>query len=282
MGPLNVPLYRFGLHWLPTFLDEVARTAKPEPWGSRMKTLELYLRASYEIAARQSKVHEDPSLGIAFWRAGSLVSLTSDPLWLVYERNWRAQPFWRFREVAVGRPPECVDLGDLTLEYTPPAFHRDWPIHFQQGSLDHIMGSDPNRARLQLVLREALDHFSEHLVLRAIYGEIQLKRKEEAVIAQWYRGDYQFLMPLHLTQPERVELTAVLQPDPPMQRYIVRTLLLPHYAYAYVRAVAKSRDGVPDGMLLADKDLVPLDAQEKDTCCTTQSRSCMGRRPWPV
>ena len=212
MGPLNVPLYRFGLHWLPTFLDEVARTAKPEPWGSRMKTLELYLRASYEIAARQSKVHKDPSLGIAFWRAGSLVSLTSDPLWLVYERNWRAQPYWRFREVAVGRPPECVDLGDLTLEYTPPAFHRDWPIHFQQGSLDHMMGSDPSRARLQLVLREALDHSSKHLVLRAIYGEIQLKRKEEAVIAQWYRGDYQFLMPLHLTQPERVELTAVLLP----------------------------------------------------------------------
>jgi hypothetical protein len=251
----DVPLYRFGFHWYPRFLEDVAWAARPEPWGTGMKTLELYLRANYEIAKSQSRVYEDRSRGIAFWRAGSLVSATSDPLWMLYDRNRHRDPFWHFRQVLVGRPPELTDPDDLSLEYRPPEFHRDWLIHFQQGSLEHMLGDGPNRERLQTVLQQALGRFSEHLVLRAIYGEIQMKRKEEAVIPQWYHGDYQFLMPLHLTQPERVELTAALQPDPAMRRYIVRTLLLPHHAYAYARSVVKTRDAVPDWMLLSEREL---------------------------
>lgn len=72
---------------------------------------------------------------------------------------------------------------------------------------------------------------------------------------QWYHGEYKFLMPLFLTQPDHVELTAALDPDPPMKRYIVRSLLLPHYAYSYARALVKSRASFADWMMLPEADL---------------------------
>jgi hypothetical protein len=96
---------------------------------------------------------------------------------------------------------------------------------------------------------------NDHLAFRAIYGEIQLKRKEEVVLPQWYGGEYQFLMPLFLTQPDRVELTAPLQPDPALKRYVVRTLLLPHFAYAGTRALVKSRANFADWMMLSEDEL---------------------------
>jgi hypothetical protein len=89
-----VPLYDFGYHRHPAWLQEVAEVAKPEPWGRELKVLELYLRASYEIAKSQSKVYEDKSKNAAFWRPGGLVNVTSDPIWLVYKRNNRDFPRW--------------------------------------------------------------------------------------------------------------------------------------------------------------------------------------------
>ena len=99
---------------------------------------------------------------------------------------------------------------------------------------------------------------------RSIYGEIQLKRKEELVLPQWYHGDYKFLMPLFLTQGDRVELTAALEPDPALRRYVVRTLLLPHYAYAHARALVKSRASFADWMMLSEEELEKAAAPEEE------------------
>ena len=79
---------------------------------------------------------------------------------------------------------------------------------------------------------------------------------------QRYHNNYAFVMPLFLTQPNKVDLTAALVPDIAMKRYVVKTLLLPYYAYAYTRSVVKSRDMFAEWMLLSEEDLEK--AQEND------------------
>lgn len=261
----HVPLYSFGFHRHPEWLEEVALVAKPEPWGRDKKTLELFLRASFEIAKAQSKVYEDKSNNIAFWRPGNLVNVTSDPIWLVYRRNKRDFPYWEMARVETGEAPAGQDRAAFTVKYEPPEFDQNWLIHFNQANITHILGDSRNQSRLRDVFDSALGgKFNEHLIFRAIYGELQLKRKEEVVIPQWYHGDYQFLMPLFLTRPDRVELTAVLRPDPTLKRYVVKTLLMPSFAYAYARAVVKSRAAFADWMMLSDDELSKANGADDD------------------
>lgn len=253
---VNVPLFNFAFHPYPDWLKRVAQVAKPEPWGTNLKTLELYLRCNYEIAKDQKKVYEDKSQNIAFWRAGSLVNMSADPVWLIYHRNTRDDPYWKLDKVTAGDAPLGLDAKLYEITYAPPPFNRDWVIHFEQSSIQHILGDERNRKRLEAVFSDSLGgKFNEHLIFRAIYGEIQLKRKEEVVLPQWYRGDYMYLMPLFLTQSTKVDLTAALEPDPTMRRYVVRTLLLPYFAYAYARAIVKSRASFADWMMLSEEEL---------------------------
>src|SRR5690242_18485313 len=95
-------LMEFAFHPYPYWLDDVAATIKEEPWGHNKKALELYLRANFEIAQGQSRVYENRDKNVAFWRAGSLVSQASDPVWLVYRKNNRDHPFWSFLRPQVG------------------------------------------------------------------------------------------------------------------------------------------------------------------------------------
>ena len=250
-----IPLFAFAYHPASSWA-EIASVTKDEPWGKGYKILELYLRANFEIAKTQSKVFEDKEKNIAFWRAGNLVNETSDPIWLVYRKNSRDDPYWAFDKVWTGNAPDGSDSAQWALRYEPPEFNRSWSIHFEQNTIRHILKDSENRQRLEQVFRDAFGgEFNEHLAFRAIYGEILLKHKEEVVLPQWYRSEYQFLMPLHLTQPDKVELTAALQPDPPLKRYLVRTLLLPHFSYAWARALVKSRANFADWMMLSDDEL---------------------------
>ncbi len=261
----RVALFSFAFHEHRIWLEKVASIAKPEPWGADNKILELYIRANFEIAKQQSKVYEDKDANIAFWRPGYLVNTTSDPLWLVYYRNNRDAPYWKLKDVVTGDPPVAVDPMDYAIKYEPPDFNPRWSIHFQQRNIDHILQDSRNRARLNGVFGQSDGSaLNSHLAFRAIYGEIQLKRKEELVIPQWYRGDYQFLMPLFLTQSERVELTAALQPEPTLKRYIVRTLLMPSHAYAYARALVKSRASFADWMMLSEQELSQAGCDEDE------------------
>lgn len=260
----NIPLWNFAYHPHPAWLENVAAVAKPEPWGTNHKVLELYLRANFEIAKHQGKILEDREHDMAFWRAGNLVNTTADPLWIVYRRNRRDFPPWQFREVVTGDTPNGAEARLYEVKYEFPEFHRDWLIHFEQASLEHILRDSRNVERLRRVFTGTLGgNFNEHLIFRAIYGEIQLKRKEEAVLPQWYHGDYKFVMPLFLTQSQKVDLTAALEPDEPLRRYVVKTLLLPNYAYAYTRAVVKSRDMFAAWMLLKEDELEVAPIEEE-------------------
>lgn len=145
--------------------------------------------------------------------------------------------------------------SNYEINYTPPEFYKDWSIDFQQSSIQHVLKEKSNKERLDKVFGDCLNSYNEHLIFRAIYGEIQLKRKEEVVLPQWYQGDYKFLMPLYLTQNKKVELTAALVPEPSLKRYFVKTILFPNYAYAYARALVKSRASFADWMMLSEEDL---------------------------
>lgn len=249
----DIALYQFGYHdgkWL----EDIEKVAKKEPWGKDHKILELYLRANFEIAKLQGKVYEDKTEGLAFWKAGSLVNMTSDPIWLEYKRNTKGTSYWYFDKIITGIPPKG-SVDDYSFIYNPPKFNRSWSIHFNQYNINHILGDDANKKRLENVFKSIFKSYSEYIAFRVIYAEIELKRKEESVIPQWYMNDYQFLMPLYLTQGNKVEMTAVLSQDPTNKRYIVKTLLLPNYAYAYARAIVKSRTMFADWIQISDADL---------------------------
>ena len=248
------PLFNFGFHhegWLP----DIAKDLKKEPWGKEFKVLELYLRATYEIAKQQDKVYEDEQNNIAFWKAGYLVNDMSDPIWLIYQLNPKKdKQKWLFKKVHSGN---CPIVGratdDFQIKINPPEFQPNWTIHISQSNIDHIYKDSENVVRLKSVFGEFA--VNQHMIFRTVLGEIELNRKAEIVIPQWYFNDYQFLMPLFLTQPEKVELAATLSPNPAMKRYEIRTLLLPHYSYAYARSLVKSRAAFANWMLLSEEEL---------------------------
>lgn len=246
-----VPLFNFAHHPL-GWLEQIQKSVKSEPWGN-LKPLELFLRANFEIAKTQGKVYEDEKRGVAVWRPGYLVNKVSDPIWIVYKTNPNKgkQP-WQFDKVYSGRCPiEGQSKDSLSVDYDLPEFNPNWGIHISQRAIDHIM--EHNQDRLKVVFGDLSKN--DHLIFRVIFAEIELKKKESNVIYQWYKGEYQFLMPLNLTNPRTVELTATLQPNPVTKQYNVRTLLYPNYAYAHARSVVKSYSSFVDWLKLGEDDL---------------------------
>jgi hypothetical protein len=75
---------------------------------------------------------------------------------------------------------------------------------------------------------------------------------------------YGLPLPLFLTQGDKVDLTAVLEPDPPLKRYVVKTLLLPHFAYAYARSLVKSSASFADWMMLTEDELSKAAEEDED------------------
>ena len=250
----EVALYTFANH-APGWIEKIRPNLKSESWGKDHKILELYLRANFEIAKQQQKVFEDESNGFAIWRAGYLVTPSMDPVWMFYEKNDpRYSQKWNFVQVKIGEAPIAgVDVSRYSVTYTPPEFDPTWDIYIDPRNFSHILAD--NRDRLSGVLGEEVTN-NPHRLFRTIYGEIMLERKEAAgVIPQWYMGGYNFLMPLYLTEPDTVDLTAALTIDETMKRYQLRTLLLPHYAYANARAIVKSKTQFASWAMLDERTL---------------------------
>ena len=248
----QVPLFNFAYHH-EGWLKEIHDVLKDEPWGKTLKPLELFVRSNFEIAKEQGKVFEDDSRGIAVWRPGYSVNAVSDPIFLVYKKNHvKGRQKWAFDRVHTGHCPVETNGVGLNVSYNPPEFNSEWKIFISQQAVEYIMRA--NHGRLREVFGEKLAS-NEHLIFRVIYAEIHLKQKEANVIPQWYRGEYQFLMPLSLSDPSKVELTATLQPNPSLKQYDVRTLLYPHYAYSYARSVVRSYTSFVDWLKLDNSGL---------------------------
>ena len=261
----NIPLYDFGIHQFPKWLEEVAATAKEEPWGKKYKVLELFLRANFEIAKQQGKVYENEAKNIAFWKPGYLVSRTMDPVWLIYEKNTgKGRQKWMYKKVVTGRFPfEHINDEDYQVKYEFEDFNPSWDIFIDQRNFTHIVHENSNRL-VKVFGTEVAQN--SHLLFRAIYGELMLAKKEAAtVISQWYANEYQFLMPLYLTQSEKVELTAALSIDRTMKRYQLRTLLFPAYAYAYARSLVKSRSQLGAWIAFPQQEIDDSEEDDSDT-----------------
>jgi hypothetical protein len=259
----NSALFDFAYHG-PEWLETVDFNTKDEPWGKNRKILEIYLRSNFEIAKQQRKIYQDNKKGFAIWRAGYLVTPTMDPVWLYYEKNEeKYRQKWQFAGVKIGDcPVDGVSVNDYTVVYNPPEFHPDWNIYIDPRGFEHILVK--NHDRLVSVFGEEANN--PHRLFRTIYGEIMLEQKEAAgVIPQWYMGGYNFLMPLCLTQPNKVDLTAALTIDETMKRYQLRTLLLPHYAYANARAIAKSRTQFASWAIMEHTELDTATIDENDS-----------------
>jgi hypothetical protein len=259
MRKINPPMFQFAYHDN-TYLSRVVEVVKEEPWGRNYKILDLYLKANFEIARNQGKVYENDDRNVAFWRAGKLVNRNYDPVWMLYEKNKdETKQKWYFKGPHAGDSPIDVDL-DLELIYDPPPFNPNYRITIHEPAIKHIFEKEVNRERLQAVFGELASN--NHLVYRVVIGEIELKRKQSIVLPQWYKGQYQFIMPLNLTNPTQVDLVATLTPNVDKKLYEVNTLLLPHYAYPYVRSLVPSRESFANWMLMSDDDLQSDDEEE--------------------
>jgi hypothetical protein len=264
-GPVvkSIPLFDFANHSVPRWLEDIAGTAKEEPWGKKYKVLELFLRSNFEIAKQQGKVFEDDAKGIAFWKPGYLVSRTMDPIWIIYEKNTlKTKQKWLYKKVLTGKVPfGDIDPNDYQVRYEFEDFNPQWDIFIDQRNFNHIVNENANR--LVKVFGGEMAKNS-HLLFRTIYGEVMLAKKEAAtIISQWYANEYQFLMPLYLTQSDKVELTAALSIDRTMKRYQLRTLLFPAYAYAYARSVVKSSSQLGAWITFPEQEI--NDSEEEDS-----------------
>lgn len=259
MRKINPPMFQFAYHDN-SYLNRVVDVVKEEPWGRNYKILDLYLKANFEIAKNQLKVYENEERNVAFWRAGKLVNRNYDPVWMLYEKNKdETKQKWYFKGPHAGDAPVDVDK-DMELVYDPPPFNPNFKVTIHEPAIKHIFEKEVNRERLQAVFGDLASN--NHLVYRVVIGEIELKRKQSIVLPQWYKGQYQFIMPLNLTSPTQVDLVATLTPNIDKRLYEVNTLLLPHYAYPYVRSLVPSRESFANWMLMSDDDLQSNDEEE--------------------
>lgn len=253
-------LKEFANHNMPVILSDLKSTLMVEPWGRDNKILSTYINVNFEIACEEEKIYENEANDIAFWKVGNLVSIAGDPLWFVYCLNPRDEQKWNFKKTYYGILPPVPDgdktIDDYQIQYRIPTFHSSWQFTLEPRTVEHIMLE--NKSRLVYVFGEDLAN-NEHMLFRTIFGELELQKKRSDIMAQWYYGKYQFLMPLYLKSPDEVSLTATLEPLDEIQQYKVRTLLYPEYAYPHIRAVVKNRSAITGWMNINDDELNDLD-----------------------
>ncbi len=237
----------------------------PEPWGKDHRILSKYINVNFEIAQAQDKVYEDKANGIAFWKVGYLVNQAANPLWFLYEKNNRSdRQYWNFKDYCYGNIPISLagkTVDDFQVTYEEPKFRSAWQFDLTPDAVEHIM--ETNNERLVRVFGEKLAQ-NQHMLLRTILGELELQKKKSDVMPQWYHGGYQYLMPLYLTSPNTVDLTATLEPQENSNSYKVRTLLYPEYSYPCIRAVVKNRSALTGWMNISEETLNDTDLTNTD------------------
>jgi len=250
----------FANHNMPSILSDLKSNLMAEPWGKNNKILSTYINVNFEIAYSEAKIYEDEANGIAFWKVGNLVSIAGDPLWFVYELNPREEQKWNFKKTYFGSLLPSLNndktIDDYQIQYKIPPFYSSSQFTLDPKTVEHIMSE--NKDRLVHVFGEDLAK-NAHMLFRTILGELELQKKRSDVMAQWYFGKYQFLMPLYLKSPNEVSLTATLEPLDDVKQYKVRTLLYPEYAYPHIRAVVKNRSSITGWMNVDDDELNDLD-----------------------
>ncbi len=258
-------LKEFANHNMSYILTDLKNSLMSEPWGANSKILSQYINVNFEIAYSEGRIYENKEQGIAFWKVGNLVSLAGDPLWFIYKLNSRGTQIWDFKKAHFGSLLPFSNLNklidDYQIQYQTPSFYSSWQFVLEPPTVEHIMNK--NKERLVSVFGVELA-LNSHMLFRTILGELELQKKRSDVMNQWYFGKYQFLMPLYLKNPDKVSLTATLEPLEDVKQYKVRTLLYPEFAYPHVRAVVKNRSAITGWMSVDDAELQGLDFDQNE------------------
>ena len=219
-------------------LENLARSALSETWGSDNYVLEKYLavHVAWSIEQDRYTVSDDQ----LFVTAGHLQTRYGTPLYLVFERNTN-----------VGRQPLCcVHCGsDISAPALPTPPDIPAPPKIPRGVEivmlhDHILHENPDRVPF-------LGQTPPVSQMCAVSGAIQWSLNRGLELPYWYFGRMNYLVPLYMQSRENItlapDLIAPIQVT--AEALMVRTVLLPHMPYANARVSVKRHDQLPHWLL---------------------------------
>jgi hypothetical protein len=263
---MNISEFTYVPFW-GKFLDQLAKAAIREPWGTDYSYLRTYCEANFELAYDQGLIYEDIEKRFAIWRVGHLVTSDGTPIYAYLVRNNLdgKQPYvlvtalWSHRLVVKyrsekGQIEERIPVQPPPNEprYLIPAYQPEYRIEY---AWDHFLSEHFPR------LRDALPGLSQRTLYVSVFGATELAHRlhRQNAVPQYHRGRYQYLLPLYITHDNmagKPDLVAALEEDSDRSVYVVRTLLEPEMAYANARCVATNisqfRSWVEDAPKLPD------------------------------
>ena len=182
------------------------------------------------------------------WRVGTLTTREGEPISILATRNRLTgkQPyvfrhiFDRSRFTVRLDDSEVAETAPPASEYTPPDYHSDYKLTY---NFSHYLEDHETRGA------EKFPNLNAHQRFLCIFAALELahKRAPQSAVPQWYcdrkapEGEYQWLLPLHITSEnidEKPDFVATLTPMDEYREYNVRTIIPPEWAYGHARAVS--------------------------------------------
>lgn len=232
------------------WLANLGRMAMPENWGRDNRYLRVYCEANLSIAVNEGLLYQDPNGRFVVWRVGHLVTTDGLPIYMYFVKNVieNRQPWFyvgtlaarrlviKYRPYGGGEEERIlIDNPPRAPDYRYPEYHPEYKIEYQWA---HFL--EEHESRMKQYLPEIVNPRTLYV---AIFGATELShRLQRHAVPQYYRGRYQWLLPLYITRSDlsRPDLVAALEEDSDRGVYVARTLLPPEAAYGHARAVALS------------------------------------------
>ncbi len=238
-GP-SIPPTRPG--WDSSFLDNVESAIIKEDWGEDRRHLATYLETNFEISLHEGKIKEHEQKEYCLWRIGKLSSWEGDPISLLAMRNNNPdkQPYVYRRIFTTDRFTVHLNDGSQIQESAPAAPTYDTPVYRSDYKMrynfHHYLSDHEER------VSERLNDFNRRQRFLLIFAALQLAHIQGSQIAipQWYRGKYQWLLPLHISSEsidDKPDFVAALDPADKESEYFVPTILPPEWMYGVARAI---------------------------------------------
>jgi hypothetical protein len=240
--------------WMPysdnqdDYRNFVANLAITENWGQDFRYLQDYVRDNFEIAYRQGKVKEESQKRYCLWRVGTLTTREGEPISILAAKNRLSgkQPyvfkfvFDRQRFTVRIDNEEFAETAPDVPQYDTPEYHQEYRLTY---NFSHYLEDHESR------VADRFPNLNAHQRFLCIYAALELahRRAMQSAVPQWFcdhratEGEYQWLLPLHITSEdidERPDFVAVLSPVDEFEEYNVPTIMPPQWAYGHARAVS--------------------------------------------
>lgn len=219
-------------------LENLARAALNENWGTDLYVLEKYLAVHVAWSVEQQRYACGGNQ--LYFTAGHLQTRYGTPLYMVFEKNTNVgrQPLW------------CVYCGsDVSAPALPTAPEIPAPPPIPTGVEivmlhEHILHANADRVPF-------LGQTPPVSQMCAVSGAIQWSLNRGLQLPYWYYGRMNYLVPLYMQSRENItlapDLIAPIQVTP--EALMVRTVLLPHMPYANARVSVRRHDQLPHWLL---------------------------------